>query len=56
MTDNALIADLETRFALPVVTSNQATLWHALRTLRLDDRIEVAVLIQVFPEGMPGIG
>ena len=35
-----LIADLETRFGLPVVTSNQATLWHALRTLGLDDRID----------------
>ena len=35
-----LIADLEARFGLPVVTSNQATLWHALRTLGLDDRLD----------------
>lgn len=34
-----VIADVEAALGIPVVTSNQAALWHALRTLGLSDRI-----------------
>ena len=36
----SLIADIERTTGLPVVTSNQALLWSAMRTLGLKDRIE----------------
>jgi len=41
-----LIADIERATGLPVVTSNQALLWSAMRTLGLKDRI--AALGQLF--------
>lgn len=33
------VADIEGEIGKPVVTSNQATLWHALRTVGVDDAI-----------------
>ena len=33
-------AELETRLGKPVIAINMATLWHALRTNGIDDRIE----------------
>ncbi len=33
-----IISDLESRINKPVITSNQATMWHALRTLGLTDK------------------
>ena len=35
----SLIAELEDELGVPVVTSNQATFWHVLRTLGLEDQI-----------------
>ena len=35
-----MIPELEDRLAKPVVTSNQATFWAALRATGLDDRFE----------------
>jgi maleate isomerase len=37
---SGVIAELEDELGRPVVTSNQAALWSALRTLDLDDKIE----------------
>jgi maleate cis-trans isomerase len=34
-----LIADLEATLGMPVITSNQVLVWHALRTLRVDQRM-----------------
>lgn len=34
-----VVEELESALERPVITSNTATVWHALRTLRLDDRI-----------------
>lgn len=34
-----LIADLEASLGIPVITSNQVLVWHALRTLRLGRRV-----------------
>ena len=34
-----LIADMEASLGMPVITSNQVLVWHALRTLGLNDRV-----------------
>jgi maleate isomerase len=36
---HTVIARLEDRLGKPVITSTQATLWHALRLAGIDDRI-----------------
>ena len=33
------VGELEDELGVPVVTSNQATFWHVLRTLGLEDQI-----------------
>jgi maleate isomerase/arylmalonate decarboxylase len=35
-----LIAQLESEFGVPVVTSNQATFWAMLRAVGIEDRFE----------------